>query len=106
MNAQQYQVIAPRTKEMQETMNHLVLGITMWISVTVSCVTTLLTVNQPWCLLALVIPFTYTMFPQIQKAYKARAEMAYNNLKNKRAEPEMVELELNDQSLPVQVVEN
>jgi len=91
MNAQ-YQVIAPRTKEMQETINHLVLGVTMWMSVTVTCVTTLPTVNQPWCLLALVIPFVYTMFPQIQKAYRSRAEAAYNNYKAKREKKEEAEV--------------
>ena len=86
MNAQ-YQLMAPpapTTKEMQETINHLVLGITMWISVTVTCVTTLLTVNNPWCLIALAIPFVYTMFPQIQKATANAREAALNKYKTMR----------------------
>ena len=103
MNAQ-YQVMAaptPRTREMQETLNHLVLGITMWISVTITCVTTLLTVNQPWCLISLVIPFTYTMFPQIQKASRSKAEAAYNNFKNRREKEkeQVVELELKEEKI-------
>ena len=86
MNAQ-YQVMAaptPRTKEMQDSINHLILGVTMWISATVTCVTTLLTVQQPWCLLALLIPFIYTMFPQIQRASTNAGEAALAKYKNKR----------------------
>jgi len=80
----QNQGAMPRTREMQETINHLVLGITMWISVTVTCVTTLLTVNQPWALLALIIPFIYTMFPQIQKSIANAREHAINKMREGR----------------------
>ena len=73
-----------RTREMQETINHLVLGITMWVSVTVTCVTTLLTVGQAWSLLALLIPFIYTMFPQIQKVTTSAREKAVHSIKNKK----------------------
>ena len=71
----------PRTKEMQETINHLILGITMWISTSVTCLTTLLSVHQPWCLFALILPFVYTMFPQIQKLTTSIQESAYTKYK-------------------------
>jgi|GEM_PF-3316012 len=84
-NNQNHVTIVPRTRDMQETINHLVLGITMWVSVTVSCVTTLLTVHQAWCLIAMLIPFVYTMFPQIQKAANIARENAVNNYKTKQS---------------------
>jgi hypothetical protein len=68
---------APRTREMQETINHLILGITMWLSASMTCITTLLTVKQPWCLVVLLLPFTFTMFPQIQKLIIAKLESKY-----------------------------
>jgi len=76
----------PRTKEMQETINHLVLGITMWISTSVTCLTTLLSVHQPWCLVALILPFVYTMFPQILKFTTAVQETAYLKYKARKEE--------------------
>lgn len=66
---------APRTKEVQDSINHLILGISMWFSVTITCITTLIAVHQPWCLVALLLPFIYTMFPQIQKFSAARLEV-------------------------------
>ena len=69
---------------MQETINHLVLGITMWISTSVTCLTTLLSVKQPWCLFALVLPFIYTMFPQILKFTTALQETAYSRYKARK----------------------
>ena len=80
---------APRSREMQETINHLILGITMWVSATLTCVTTLLTTKQPWCLVALLIPFIYTMFPQIQKFTAMMRETAvvkYKEHKEHKAE--------------------
>lgn len=72
----------PRTKEVQEIINHLILGITMWLSASITCITTLLTVKQPWCLIVLLLPFIYTMFPQIQKFTTALIETNINKLKN------------------------
>ena len=76
----------PRTREMQETINHLVLGITMWVSATLTCITTLLTTKQAWCLVALIIPFTYTMFPQIQKFTAMIRETAIHKYKEHKEE--------------------
>jgi len=89
---QQKKDTGPRTKEMQETINHLILGITMWISTSVTCLTTLLSVHQPWCLLALVLPFVYTMFPQILKFTTAVQETAYLKYKARREEKQEAKL--------------
>jgi hypothetical protein len=73
-----------RGKEYQETVNHLILGITMWVSASLTCITTLITVKQPWCLVALFLPFIYTMFPQIQKFSTALSESGYRKYMAKR----------------------
>jgi hypothetical protein len=79
---------APKTKEMQEVLNHLVLGIAMWISVTITSITTLLVVQNPWCLFTLLIPFVYTMFPQIQKMSMTISEIALRHPKVKKEKAE------------------
>ena len=75
-----------RTTTMQEIINHLVLGITMWVSATLTCVTTILAVGNYWCLIVLILPFTYTMFPQIQKFTTSLAENGYAKVKEKKLE--------------------
>jgi len=75
---------APKQKEIQELINHLILGMTMWISASVTCITTLLTVHQPWCLIALLLPFVYTMFPQIQKYTASMSEHSYKKFLAKK----------------------
>jgi len=89
---QKKQDTLPRTREMQETINHLILGITMWISTSVTCLTTLLSVHQPWCLIALILPFVYTMFPQIQKFAVAVREAGYLKYKARKEEKEETKL--------------
>jgi hypothetical protein len=78
----------PRTKEMQETINHLILGLAMWLSITITCVTTILTVHNAWCLVTIIFPFVFTMFPQVQRFMTAMAEVSYIKIKNKKGAPE------------------
>jgi len=96
------QISPVRAKEVQELINHLILGITMWISASVTCITTLLTVQQPWCLIALFLPFIYTMFPQIQKFTNAMAEHGYKKFlaRKEREDKRAAEKALAEQEKP------
>ena len=92
----------PWTRERQELSNHLILGIAMWISATVTCIITLLTVGNAWSLLVLLIPFSYTMFPQIQKSIANAREHAVNVMKAKRQIEDGVQLEMEFEEKPVE----
>jgi len=73
----------PRTREMQETVNHLILGLSMWVSVTLTCITTLLAVKNAWCLFAYIVPFIYTMFPQIMRFTTTLVELGWERRREK-----------------------
>ena len=75
-----------RTQTEQDKTNHLVLGITMCVSATLTCLTTILAVGQTWCLVVLILPFAYIMFPEIQKRVNAMTESGYRAYKEMKRE--------------------